>query len=228
MSWDPHLRGFRIQSLSGRISDATCGSHAITGTLLFSISAQRKDYLWTEMTTVLPGKLTLNLKMHPFLGIVILISYQSLEKSVPMMPKLSTNASEDWNLGSPTCLEQFSWLPWNERPRNPQCWSWEVSATFNRTGRWEYEPLQYTYTYHRDKGGWKISTRFVKKQHPNNASHKSIWTYAIKTALIPSNRLRCEHPWLKFLMVVPGWNRPEAFRTEKDESQLGILSIPWM
>ena len=27
--------------------------------------------------------------------------------------------------------------------------------------------------------------------------------YAIKTALIPSNRLRCDHPWLNFLMIVP-------------------------
>ena len=41
------------------------------------------------------------------------------------------------------------------------------------------------------------------KKHPNNASHKSIWIYAIKTALIPSNRLRCDHPWLNFLMIVP-------------------------
>ena len=180
------------------------------------------------MTTVLPRKIDIEPENARLTQEIPFGNHHShfisLEKSLPVMPRLSTHANEAWDLGSPTCLEQFSWLPWNERPRNPRE-AYHGRLIYPTFQRWEYEPLQYTYTYHLSQGQRLKNINKNCEKHPKSTSiPKNLSEYTL-------SKLHLYKMWpsvAKFWYGCARWNRPEALMNQKDESQLGILSFPWM
>ncbi len=88
--------------------------------------------------------------------------------------------------------------------------SWEAYPTFQR---WEYEPFQYTYTYHRDTG-WKISTRFVKQILRVQVSQKIYLNLRYQNCTYTIKSFEMWPSVAKFWYGCARWNRPEALMND--------------